>query len=131
MAILLHLSDHLLQFAILEGIFKEVLPKKINLYERNFKHFNETEFDEALKNCDWDSLLAHDQNDPNLSMENLYNNTIFLLDEFVPYRKLSKQDYKLKSKHVKGINFCINIQMLKNKAGRQTYLKIIKVCKTQ
>ena len=31
-------------------------------------------------------------------MENPYNNTIFLLDEFAPYRKLSKKDYKLKSK---------------------------------
>ena len=43
------------------------------------------EFDEALKNCDWDCILALDQNDPNLSMENLHNNTIFLLDEFAPY----------------------------------------------
>ena len=94
----IQISDHLLQFVILEGFFKEVLPKKINLYERNFKNFNEREFDEALKNCDWDSILALDQNDPNLSMENLYNNTIFLLDEFAPYRKLSKKDYKLKSK---------------------------------
>ena len=31
-------------------------------------------------------------------MENLYNNTLFLLDEFAPDRKLSKKDYKLKSK---------------------------------
>ena len=93
----IQISDHLLQFVILEGFFKEVLPKKINLYEQNFKNFNEREFDEALKNCDWDSILALDQNDPNLSMEDLYN-TIFLLDEFAPYRKLSKKDYKLKSK---------------------------------
>ena len=94
----IQISHHRLQFVILEGFFKEVLPKKINLYERNFKNFNEREFDEALKNCDWDSILALVQNDPNLSMENLYNNTIFLLDEFAPYRKLSKKDYKLKSK---------------------------------
>ena len=94
----IQISHHLLQFVILESFFKEVLPKKINLYERNFNIFNEREFDEALKNCDYDSILALDQNDPNLSMENLYNNTIFLLDEFAPYRKLSKKDYKLKSK---------------------------------
>ena len=68
--------------SFIRRLFKEVLPKKINLYERNFKNFNEREFDEALKNCDWDSILAFDQYDPNLSMEYLYNNIIFLLDEF-------------------------------------------------
>ena len=83
--------DHLTQFVILEGFFKEVLPKKINLSERNFKHFNEREFAEASKNCDWDSILSLDQNDPDLPMNNLYNNTIYLLDEFVPYRKLTKK----------------------------------------
>ena len=94
----IQISHHLLQFVVLEDFLKEVLPKKINWYERNFKNFNEREFDEALKNCDWDSILVLDQNDTNLSMENLYNNTIFLLDEFAPYKKLSKKDYKLKSK---------------------------------
>ena len=31
-------------------------------------------------------------------MNNLYNNTIYLLDEFAPYRKLTKKEFKLKSK---------------------------------
>ena len=31
-------------------------------------------------------------------MKNLYNNTIYLLDEFAPYRKLTKIEFKLKSK---------------------------------
>ena len=51
-----------------------------------------------MKLSNWDSILALDQNYPNLSMENLYSNTAFLLDEFAPYSKLSKKDYKLKSK---------------------------------
>ena len=42
------------------------------------------------KNCDWDSILSQHQNDPDLSMNNLYNNTIYLLDEFAPYSKLTK-----------------------------------------
>ena len=37
----IQISDRLLQFVLLEGFFKEVLPKKINIYERNFKTFNE------------------------------------------------------------------------------------------
>ena len=31
-------------------------------------------------------------------MNTLYNNTIYLLDEFAPYRKLTKREFKLKSK---------------------------------
>ena len=94
----IQISDHLLQSVLLEGFFKEVLPKKINIYERNFKHFNEREFEEALNICGWDSILSLHQNDPDLSMFNLYNNTIYLLDEFAPYRKLIKKEFKLKLK---------------------------------
>ena len=43
----IQLSDHLFQFVILEGFFKEMVPKKLNLKERNFKHFNEREFVET------------------------------------------------------------------------------------
>ena len=82
----------------MEGIFKEVLPKKINIYECNFKHFYEKEFEEAVKYCDWASILSLDQSDPDLSMNNQYNNNVYLLDEFAPYRKLTKKEYKLKSK---------------------------------
>ena len=74
----IQISDHLLRFIILEGFFKEVSQKKINIYERNNKHFNEREFEEAPKNYDWDSMLSLDQNDPDLSMNNLYNNYIFV-----------------------------------------------------
>ena len=35
----IQLSDHLFQFVTLEGFFKEMVPKKLNLKERNFKHF--------------------------------------------------------------------------------------------
>ena len=89
----IQISYHLLQYVILEGFFKEVLPKKINIYERNFKHFNEREFEEAIKICDWDSILSLHQNDPDLSMNNLYNNTRNLLDEFAPYRELTKKEF--------------------------------------
>ena len=45
----IQISDHLLQFVLLEGFFKEVLPKKINIYEHNFEHFNEREFRKLSK----------------------------------------------------------------------------------
>ena len=70
------------------GYFKEVLSKKINAYERNFKHFNEREL--------WFGFYAFiDQRDPDL--DNLYNNIIFYW--IFPYRKLTKKEYKLKSEH--------------------------------
>ena len=66
------ISDHLLQFVILEGFFKELAPKKINIFERNYQNFNEREFNEALTNIDWDQILSIEGNDPNISMNNLH-----------------------------------------------------------
>ena len=95
--ITIQLSDHLFQFVTLQGFFKD-LPKKINIYERNFKYFNEREFEEELNKMNWDSILHLDISDPNTSMDNLYNNLVYMLDEYAPYKKISKKEFKLKSK---------------------------------
>ena len=94
----IQISDHLLQFVILEGFFKELAPQKNNIFERNYQNFNEREFNEALTNIDWDQTLSIEGNDPNISMNNLDQHINYLLDEFAPYKKLSKKEYKLKSK---------------------------------
>ena len=44
----IQISDHLLQFVILEEFFKELVPKKLNIYERSYQNFNEREFNETL-----------------------------------------------------------------------------------
>ena len=95
--ITIQLSDHLFQFVTLQGFFKD-LPKKINIYERNIKYFNEREFEEELNKMNWDSILHLDISDPNTSMDNLYNNLVYMLDEYAPYKKISKKEFKLKSK---------------------------------
>ena len=69
----IQLSDHLLQFAILEGFFNDLAPRKMNLRERNFKHFNEREFTETTNSTNWAEILQLNRNDPNLSIENLYS----------------------------------------------------------
>ena len=107
----IQLSDHLIQFVILEGFFKEITPRKSKIYERNFKNFNEREFNETLLQINWGDILALDMNDPNLSLNNLYNHVNFLLDEFAPYRKLNKKEIKLKSKP--WINKEIQLLMIK------------------
>ena len=92
------LSDHLFQFVILEGFFKEIPINESNRYERNLKNFNEREFQETLSGVNWDTILSLDNNDPNLSINNFYNHLNLLLDDFAPYEKLSKKEIKLKTK---------------------------------
>ena len=96
--ITISISDHLIQYVLLEGFYKELVPRKLNLYERNFKNFNEREFGESLKNMDWETILSLNNNDPNLSIEQLYKSINYLLDESAPYKQNSKKEYKLKSK---------------------------------
>ena len=116
----IQLSDRLFQFVILEGFFKEIVPRKLNLYERNYINFNEREFNEALTNMNWNEILSLDKNDPNISMNNLHLHINYLLDEFAPYKKVSKKQYKLKCKpwingeilskmKERETNYCTNI----------------------
>ena len=39
----IQLSDHLFQFVILEGFYKDLTPKKTNIFEINFRNFSEQE----------------------------------------------------------------------------------------
>ena len=94
----IQLSNHLFQFAILEGFFNALAPRKMNLRERNFKHFNEREFTETINSTNWAEILQLNRNHPNLSIENLYSQINFYLDEFAPYKRISKKEFKLKSK---------------------------------
>ena len=92
------LSDHLIQFVLLEGFLCDTFPKKSNIYERNFRDFNEREFNETINQIDWDSVLKVTEMDPNSSINNFHNNIIYLLDEFAPFHKMSKKELKLRSK---------------------------------
>ena len=92
------LSDHFMQFVVLEGFFKNNPHIKNNIRERDFKNFNEREFKETLSGIGWESVLQLDANDPNLSLANFHEKINFLLDECAPFRKLSKKDLSLKNK---------------------------------
>ena len=96
--ITIQLADHLFQFVLLEGFFHYAQTKNHNIKERNFKHFNEREFLEAIHNINIDDVLCLDYKDPNISIENFYNNINYILDEFAPFKKLNKNDIKLKGK---------------------------------
>ena len=70
----------------------------MNLYKCNDQNFNENEFNETLQNTNWNEILSLNENDPIISMHNLHQHINSLLDEFAPDEKLSKREYKLKSK---------------------------------
>ena len=76
--------DHLFQFTILGGFYKDLTPKNSKIYERNFKNFSEQEFNDTMANTDWRNILKLDLNDPNVSMNSLHHNVNNLLDICAP-----------------------------------------------
>ena len=69
---------------------------RLDKYIRTYTSIQE--FDDKMKNTKWKYILKMDLNDPNLSMNNLYDYINGLLDIYAPYKKLSKKEIKLKSK---------------------------------
>ena len=65
--ILIEISDHLIQFLILEGFIKEKSIPEINMVKRDYRNFNENEFQGAIHNLDWESIVDIKLKYPNLS----------------------------------------------------------------
>ena len=77
--ITIQLADHL-QCVLLEGFFHDALTKNHNIKERNFKHFNERAFLEAILNINIDDVLCLDYKDPNISIETIIILTTFWMN---------------------------------------------------
>ena len=71
--LLIEISDHLIQFLILEGFIKERSILMLNIFKRDYSNFNENEFKEAIDRLDWVSIVDFNQKDPNCSLNNFYN----------------------------------------------------------
>ena len=56
-------------FLILEGFIKEK-EKSINMVKKDYCNFNGNEFQGAIHNLDWESLVDIKLKDPNLSINN-------------------------------------------------------------
>ena len=94
--LLIEISDHLIQFLILEGFVKNKALPEFNLYKRDLSNFNEREFRElVINNLDWNEICALQHMDPNFSCKNFIDTFNFYLDEFAPYKKVTKNEYKL------------------------------------
>ena len=97
---LLHeISDHLIQFLILEGFVKERTVPDNNLYKRDLRNFNEREFEEIVINgLDWDNIYDLERKDCNHSFKKFTDAVNFHLDEMAPYKKVTKKEFKLMTK---------------------------------
>ena len=51
------ISDHLIQFLILQGLKERSLPQS-NLYRRDFSNFNEREFEEVILSMNWENICV-------------------------------------------------------------------------
>ena len=97
--LLIEISDHLIQFLILEGFVKELKPPKVDLFKRDFKFFNSREFsDEVINKVDWNNICKLDQKNPDIACKNFYDTFNFHLDEYAPYRKVTKKELELLQK---------------------------------
>ena len=92
--LLIEISEHLIQFLILEGFITERPIPILNIFKRDCSNFNENEFKEAVDRLDWHSVVDTNQKDPNRSLNNFYNSITYLLDEFAK-KKVTRKEYKL------------------------------------
>ena len=118
--LLVEISDHLMQYLILENFFKPTKPPVKNIHKRDFRNFNEREFnEEVIHNTNWDEICQFSCNDPNISCTNFINTINYHLDEYAPYRKLTKKECDLLDKP------WINNSILEKCTKRDAILKSI------
>ena len=91
----IEISDHLIQFLILQGFVKERSLPDTNLFRRDLSNFNEREFEEVVLSMNWDKICNLEGNDPNFSCNNFFNCITYQLDEFAPFKKVTKKEYNL------------------------------------
>ena len=92
------ISDHLPQFFIMPSIFSDPSSSKSNVYERSWSNFKKEEFILDYFEKDWNLILNVEKNDVNHSFDNFLFNMNGLLDKHAPFKKVSKYQFKLRTK---------------------------------
>ena len=91
------ISDHFAQFCSISDFFTPAKTSKNHLrYGRNFKHFNNREFQEELLKINWDLHFQDKNTDECTSF--LVKNIDRLLDEMAPLKRLSNKEIGLKQR---------------------------------
>ena len=86
----------LIQFLIIENLFKRETLPKIDILKRDMRYFSENEFEELVINgFDWNGICDLEKNDPNHPLKRFFDTLHFYLDEMAPLRKLTSKERKL------------------------------------
>ena len=92
------ISDHLIQFVILEDFITPKLLPKTNLYKRNFDNFDNNKLKEHLRKIDWINEIWKKGNDINEIFETFYKTLNEIVDRHAPLSKVTKKERNLQSK---------------------------------
>ena len=92
------ISDHLPSFLIIPKPNQRHLPKKHNIYKRNFKSFDRENFLLDLLNINWDNIIQVNNQNPNSSFNSFLTTLNQLLDRYAPLQKITNKEHKLKYK---------------------------------
>ena len=92
------ISDHLLQFLIVLHIFCNPASKKYKIYDRDWSNFNQENFILDYFFIDWNETLKIEGQNIDYFNELFLNKFNELLDNFAPFRNISKYKVKFKSK---------------------------------
>ena len=89
------ISDHLIQFVILEDLITPKTPPKFNLYKRNF---DSNKLKENLPKTDWINKILKNGNDVNEIFDIFYKTLSEIVDRHAPLTKVAKKERTLLSK---------------------------------
>ena len=92
------ISDHLPQFLIVPNIFSNPPSNKSNIYERDWSNFDQDNFILDYFSINWNETMKIEEQNINYSTEIFLNKINELLDNFAPFKKISKCKLKFKSK---------------------------------
>ena len=88
------ISDHLPSFMIIPKNNQQHLPKKHNLYKRNWKQLDRENFILDYFNVDWKVELKPERKDTNYSTAKFMEKMNGLVDKYVPLEKITQKDFK-------------------------------------
>ena len=102
------ISDHLAQFLIIPIDYCRK-SESINSFKRDTKNFDKENFILDIFDTNWNELIQIENKDPNLSFDTFENKIMEIIDKYMPLRKLSKGEIKLRNKPwiTKGIRVSI------------------------
>ena len=84
------ISDHLPSFAIFPNSKMKHVPKRHNIYKRDFSNLKEDDY-ANIKNefneIDWDKLLQYEKNDADFSFNIFFQTLEKIIDKYFPHKK--------------------------------------------